>query len=178
MCDSKKACDPGFSKPGFFSSDAGCGGRGRAAPYTRAMLWVKAFHIVFVASWFAGLFYLPRIFVNLALVDPGSIAERDRLLLMARKLLRFTTMLAVPALALGLWLWLGYGIGRGPGNGWLHAKLAVVVLTIGYHHACARLLRGFEQGTSRRGHRWYRWFNELPVLFLVAAVVLVVVKPF
>jgi len=142
------------------------------------MLWVKAFHIVFVASWFAGLFYLPRIFVNLAMVPPGSVAERERLLLMARKLLRFTTFLAVPALALGLWLWLGYGIGRGPGNGWLHAKLGVVVLALGYHHGCARLLRGFETGRDTRSHRWYRWFNELPVLLLVAAVVLVVVKPF
>ena len=71
--------------------------------------WVKAFHIVFVASWFAGLFYLPRIFVNLAMVPAGSEAERERLLLMARKLLRFTTLLSVPAIVLGLWLWLGYG---------------------------------------------------------------------
>lgn len=140
------------------------------------MLWVKAFHIVFVASWFAGLFYLPRIFVNLAMVPPGSEAERARLLLMARKLLRFTTMLAVPALALGLWLWLGYGIGRGAG--WLHAKLLVVILTIGYHHACAVLLRKLEAGRSTRSHKWFRWFNELPVLFLLAAVILVVVKPF
>jgi len=140
------------------------------------MLWVKAFHIVFVASWFAGLFYLPRIFVNLAMVPPGSDAERERLLLMARKLLRFATMLAVPAVALGAWLWLGYGIGRG--SGWMHAKLAVVVLTIGFHHACAVLLRKLAAGTSTRSHSWYRWFNELPVLFLLAAVVLVVVKPF
>ena len=142
------------------------------------MLWVKSLHIVFVASWFAGLFYLPRIFVNLAMVAPESIAERERLLLMARKLLRFTTVLAVPALALGLWLWLGFGIGRGPGNGWMHAKLAVVVLILGYHHGCARLLRGFEQRQNRRSHVWFRWFNELPVLLLLLAVVLVVVKPF
>ena len=140
------------------------------------MLWVKAFHIVFVASWFAGLFYLPRIFVNLAMVAPGSVGERERLLLMARKLLRFTTLLAFPALALGAWLWLGYGIGRGAG--WMHAKLAVVLLAVGYHHACARVLKRFADGTQRHGHRWYRWFNELPVLLLVAAVVLVVVKPF
>ena len=142
------------------------------------MLWVKAFHIVFVASWFAGLFYLPRIFVNLAMVPPDSSAERERLLLMARKLLRFTTMLAVPALALGLWLYLGYGIGRGPGNGWMHTKLTVVVLAVGYHHACGVLLRKFAAGRNSHGHRWYRWFNEVPVLLLVAAVVLVVVKPF
>ncbi|MES2977413.1 MAG: CopD family protein [Pseudomonadota bacterium] len=141
------------------------------------MLWVKSFHIVFVASWFAGLFYLPRIFVNLAMVPPESIAERERLLLMARKLLRFTTILAVPALALGLWLWLGYGIGRAPGSTWMHAKLAVVVLAIGYHHSCARMLARFAANQNTRSHVWMRWFNEVPVLLLVAAVILVVVKP-
>ena len=142
------------------------------------MLWVKSFHIVFVASWFAGLFYLPRIFVNLAMVPMQSVAERERLLLMARKLLRFSTILMVPAVGLGLWLWLGYGIGRGPGNGWLHAKLLVVVLALGYHHACSVMLKKFVRGQSRRSHIWYRWFNELPVLLLLAAVILVVVKPF
>ena len=142
------------------------------------MLWVKAFHIVFVTSWFAGLFYLPRIFVNLAMVEPGSIAERSRLLLMARKLLRFTTLLAVPALGLGVWLWLGYGIGRGPGNGWMHAKLAVVLLVIGYHHGCGVLLKKLEANTLQRSHVWFRWFNEVPVLLLLAAVILVIVKPF
>jgi protoporphyrinogen IX oxidase len=142
------------------------------------MLWVKAFHIVFVASWFAGLFYLPRIFVNLAMVAPDSLAERERLLLMARKLLRFTTVLAVPALALGVWLWMGYGIGRGPGNGWMHAKLTVVLLAVGYHHACSVLLRKLASGASQRSHVWFRWFNEVPVVLLLAAVVLVVVKPF
>jgi len=143
------------------------------------MLWVKSFHIVFVASWFAGLFYLPRIFVNLAMVAPGSLAERERLLLMARKLMRFTTILAVPAVALGLWLWLGYGIGRqGPGNGWMHAKLTLVLLVLGYHHACGVQLRKLAAGQSQRSHVWFRWFNELPVLLLAAIVVLVVVKPF
>jgi protoporphyrinogen IX oxidase len=142
------------------------------------MLWIKSLHIVFVASWFAGLFYLPRIFVNLAQVAPGSVAERDRLLLMARKLLRFTTILALPALVFGLWLWLGYGIGRGPGNGWMHAKLLIVVLALGYHHACGRVLRRFERGENARSHVWYRWFNEVPVVLLLVAVILVVVKPF
>lgn len=142
------------------------------------MLWVKSFHIVFVASWFAGLFYLPRIFVNLAMVPMQSVAERERLLLMARKLLRFSTILAVPAVGLGFWLWLGYGIGQGPGNGWLHAKLLVVVLALGYHHACSVMLKKFVRGQSRRSHIWYRWFNELPVLLLLVAVILVVVKPF
>ncbi len=179
MCDSKKASQPRLIAGVFFARalPAGAGAAAAAAlPYTRRMLWVKALHIVFIASWFAGLFYLPRIYVNLAMVAPGSVAERERLLLMARKLLRFTTLLAVPAIALGLWLWLGWGIGRG--SGWMHAKLAVVVLTVGYHHACARLLRRLEAGEDRRSHRWYRWFNEAPVLLLLAAVVLVVVKPF
>ncbi|MDO9159093.1 MAG: CopD family protein [Burkholderiaceae bacterium] len=142
------------------------------------MLWVKSFHIVFVASWFAGLFYLPRIFVNLAMVSPGSDAERQRLLLMARKLMRFTHLLMVPAVVLGVWLWAGYGIGWGPGNGWMHAKLAVVLLVLGYHHACGVMLKKLEAGTNTRGHVWYRWFNELPVIMLVVAVCLVVVKPF
>lgn len=142
------------------------------------MLWIKALHIVFVVSWFAGLFYLPHIFVNLAMTPPGSLAERARLLLMARKLLRFMTVLAVPALALGLLLWLGYGIGRGPGSGWLHAKLAVVILLVAYHAGCARLLARFERGEAAHGHVWFRWFNELPVLGLLAAVILVTVKPF
>ncbi|MFD1712389.1 CopD family protein [Ottowia sp. GY511] len=142
------------------------------------MLWVKALHIVFVASWFAGLFYLPRIYVNLAMVPPGSVAERERLLLMARKLYRFMTLLAVPAVALGLWLWLGFGIGRGPGNGWLHAKLLVVLLLIAYHAWCGRLLVQFLRGEPGRSHVWFRWFNEAPVLMLLASVVLVVVKPF
>ena len=142
------------------------------------MLWIKALHIVFIASWFAGLFYLPRIFVNLAMVDPGSVAERDRLLLMARKLYRFMTILAIPALALGLWLWLYYGIGLGGGQGWMHAKLLIVVALLGYHHSCSALLRKFEQGQMQRSHVWFRWFNEVPVLMMVAAVILVVVKPF
>lgn len=140
------------------------------------MLWVKAFHIVFVASWFAGLFYLPRLFVNLAMVPADSHAERERLLLMARKLLRFAGLLMIPALLLGLVLWLHYGIGRG--QGWMHAKLLVVLLVLGYHHACARLLRGFEHLANRRSHRWYRMFNEVSVLLFIAAVLLVVVKPF
>lgn len=142
------------------------------------MLWIKALHIVFIASWFAGLFYLPRIFVNLAMVPPGSGAERDRLLLMSRKLYRFMTLLALPALVLGLWLWLGYGIGKGPGNGWMHAKLLIVVLLIAYHAWCGQLLKRLERGDAVRGHVWFRWFNEAPVLMLLGAVVLVVVKPF
>ena len=162
---------------GFFLPHHGAGSAA-AHRYTVFMLWIKAFHIIFVASWFAGLFYLPRIFVNLALVPAGSDAERDRLLLMARKLLRFTTLLAVPALVLGVYLWWVVGIGRGPGNGWMHAKLALVLLVMGYHHGCGVMLRKLAAGQTPRSHVFYRWFNEIPVLLLTAIVVLVVVKPF
>jgi putative membrane protein len=138
------------------------------------MLWVKAFHIVFVASWFAGLFYLPRLFVNLAVVPPDSHAERERLLMMARKLYRFASLLMVPAVGLGLWLWLGWFRGVG---GWLHAKLLFVVLAIGYHHACRSLLRKFEEFANVRSERWFRVFNESAVLLFTVIVVLAVVKP-
>ena len=142
------------------------------------MLWIKSLHIVFVASWFAGLFYLPRIYVNLAMVPAGSDAERARLLLMAHKLLRFTSLLAIPAIGFGLVLWLHYRIGFGPGNGWMHAKMLVLLLILGYHHSCYSLLRKFNAGTMTRSHVWFRWYNELPVVLLLIAVILVVVKPF
>ena len=138
------------------------------------MLWVKSLHIVFVTSWVAGLFYLPRILVNLAMVPAGSDAERARLLLMARKLYRFMGPLMVLALAFGIWLWLGWGFG----GGWMHAKLALVVVLVGYHHVCGAMVNRFERGENARSHVWYRWFNEAPVLLLVATVILVVVKPF
>ena len=136
------------------------------------MLWVKAFHIIFVISWFAGLFYLPRIFVNLAMAKHE--AESERLLLMAGKLYRFMTPLGVLALAFGTWLWLGYGIQ----GGWLHAKLLLVLFLVVYHLYCGRLLKEFRQGSNTRSHVWYRWFNEIPVLVMTAIVILVVVKPF
>jgi putative membrane protein len=139
------------------------------------MPWIKAFHIVFVASWFAGLFYLPRLFVNLAGVPADSHAERERLLMMARKLYRFASLLMVPALLLGLWLWWGWYRETG---GWLHAKLVLVVLAIGYHHACRSLLRKFEQFANQRSERWFRIFNEVSVLLFAAIVVLATVKPF
>ena len=139
---------------------------------------LKSLHIVFVTSWFAGLFYLPRIFVNLAMVPADSVAERNRLLLMSHKLMRFTHMLSVFAILFGTWLWLGVGIGKGPGSGWLHVKLALVVVLVIYQGICVRHLKQFDQGTNPRSHVWYRWFNELPVLVLLAVVLLVVFKPF
>jgi protoporphyrinogen IX oxidase len=139
------------------------------------MLWIKALHIGFVVCWFSGLFYLPRIFVNLAMTSCED-EERARLLLMARKLYRFMQPLALLALVFGVWLWLGYGIGRGAT--WMHAKLALITLLIIYHFLCGHLLRNFEKSTDQRTHVWYRWFNEAPVLLLFSILVLVVVKPF
>ncbi|MBJ7311547.1 CopD family protein [Rugamonas sp. CCM 8940] len=142
------------------------------------MLWIKALHILFITSWFAGLFYLPRLFVNLAMENQTVTTER--LLLMARKLYRFTTLLSVPAVLLGFaLLWLQYGGADGfKMPGWMHAKLFFVLLVIGYHHACGSLLRKFENGANKRSHKWFRVFNEVPVFMLLAIVVLVVVKPF
>jgi putative membrane protein len=137
-------------------------------------LWFKAFHVIFVISWFAGLFYLPRIFVNLAMVPADSSAERERLLLMAGKLYRFMTPLGILAVALGLWLWFGYGFS----GGWLHAKTTLVLVLIGYHFYCGRLLAAFAAGRNTRSHVWYRFFNELPVLIMLAIVLLVTLKPF
>lgn len=136
------------------------------------MLWVKAFHIIFVTSWFAGLFYLPRLFVNHAMTtDAITLA---RLELMEHKLYRFMLPLALLALGFGLWLWLGYGIS----GAWLHAKLALVVGLVVYHLYCGKLMRDFKVGKNKRGHVWYRWFNEIPVIVLLLVVILVVVKPF
>jgi|SRR5579871_1452800 len=136
------------------------------------MLWVKALHIVFVASWFAGLFYLPRLFVNLAMENNPAVTSV--LLRMARKLYRFMTPLAALALLFGFWLWLGYGIA----GGWLHAKLAIVILLVAYHVWCGSLLRGFAGGRNTHSHRWFRVFNEIPAVLLLGAVILATVKPF
>jgi len=138
------------------------------------MLVVKALHISLVVAWFAGLFYLPRIFVNLAMVPAESRAERERLLLMANKLYRFMTPLGILAVGLGFWLWFGFGFS----GGWLHAKTTLVMLLVVYHLYCGQLLRAFVAGVCTKSHVWFRWFNELPVLMLLAAVILVVVKPF
>ncbi len=138
------------------------------------MLWVKTFHLLFVISWFAGLFYLPRIFVNLAQTqDAGAY---DCLAGMARRLYRFMTPLAVLSLVFGLWLMLGYGIGLT--SGWMHAKLVLVVALVVYHLVCGRMLATFERRANQRDHRYYRWFNEAPVIVLTLVLILVVVKPF
>jgi putative membrane protein len=138
-----------------------------------AYLWTKTFHIVLIASWFAGLFYLPRIFVNLA--DEKNPEAYARLLGMANRLFRFMTILAVPAVLLGLTLWLYFQIGAG--EVWMHAKVFFVLLVIGYHHACLSILKKFRDGVNTRSAVWYRWFNEVPVILLLIVTALVVIKP-
>lgn len=137
------------------------------------MLWIKAFHILAMTSWMAGIFYLPRIFVHYV---EGQEAGQDvaRLQIMGRKLYGFMTIMAVFTLALGLWLWLGYGFT----GGWLHAKLTFVALLIGYHVWCRQYLRKMQQDTLTRSGRYFRLFNELPLLIFIPILIFVVVKPF
>ncbi|MDR5170518.1 protoporphyrinogen oxidase HemJ [Methylobacillus flagellatus] len=137
------------------------------------MLWIKAWHIVFMVTWFAGLFYLPRLFVYHAQTEDSTGSERFKI--MERKLFfGIMTPGAVLTIAFGLWLWQGYGFS----GGWLHAKLTLVALLVAYHVYCGKLLFDFKHDRNRHGHVFYRWLNELPVLLLAAVVILVVVKPF
>lgn len=138
-----------------------------------AYLWTKTLHIVLITSWFAGLFYLPRIFVNLA--DEKNPEVYARLLGMANRLFRFMTILAVPAVLLGITLWMHFKIGAG--EGWMHAKLLFVILVIGYHHMCWSVLKKFRKETNTHSGKWYRWFNEAPVILLLVVTALVVIKP-
>ena len=136
------------------------------------MLWVKALHIVFVVTWFAGLFYLPRLFVYHAMAEDA--VSRERFKVMERKLFwGIMTPSGALTLVFGTWLWLGWGFA----GAWLQAKLALVAALIAYHLWCARLMLDFRAARNRRSHVWYRWFNEAPVLLLVAIVFLVVLKP-
>ena len=136
------------------------------------MLWIKALHIVFMVTWFAGLFYLPRLFVYHAMAEDAP--SRERFKVMERKLYwGIMAPGAFFAVVFGGWL-----MSFGYTGAWLYAKLAVVALTIAYHAWCGKLLRDFARDANTKSHVWYRWFNEIPVIFLAAAVVLVVVKPF
>jgi putative membrane protein len=140
------------------------------------MLVVKSLHIIFVVTWFAGLFYLPRLFVYHALAAPDDRIGIERFKTMERKLYQgIMTPAATLTIAFGLWLWLGYGIT----GGWLYAKLALVALLIAFHLYLGLLLRDFAHDRNRHGHVFYRWLNEIPALpILVAIVFLVVMKPF
>ena len=140
------------------------------------MLIVKSLHIIFMVTWFAGLFYLPRLFVYHAMASPDDRVGIERFCVMERKLYYgIMTPGAVLTIAFGAWLWLGYGIS----GGWLHAKLALVALLVAFHVYLGRLMIAFREGRNRHGHVFYRWLNEIPALpILVAIVFLVVMKPF
>ena len=140
------------------------------------MIWVKAFHIIFMVAWFAGLFYLPRLFVNHAMAVEEDVKARLRL--MEHKLYRFITPWMVLTLVFGFWLLFDYAWAAYAHMLWLHVKLALVAALVVYHFYCGKLVRDFANESNRRSHVWYRWFNELPVLVLFAAVILAVVKPF
>ncbi|MGB1270858.1 MAG: protoporphyrinogen oxidase HemJ [Endozoicomonas sp.] len=139
------------------------------------MLWIKSFHIIAMVCWFAALFYLPRLFVYHAMSEDSI--SRDRFIIMERKLMRgIATPSMIATIALGLWL-LHYLPGY-LSAGWMHTKLALVALTLVYHHMCARYMKQLANGNSTHSHTFFRIFNEIPVIFLVGTVILVVVKPF
>jgi putative membrane protein len=134
--------------------------------------WIKALHIIFMVTWFAGLFYLPRLFVYHSTATDAAGIERFKI--MERKLFYgIMTPGAILTLIFGVWLWLGYGF-----NGtWLHIKLALVIVLIAYHIYCGKLLMDFKHDRNKHSHTFYRWLNEFPVLILIAVVILAVVKP-
>jgi putative membrane protein len=140
------------------------------------VLWVKAFHIIFMTAWFAGIFYLPRLFVHHAMSEEAP--TRERLKIMERKLYRFITPFMYLTVGLGLWMLFDYAWAAYSHMLWLHIKLALVVLLIAYHFYCGHLVKEFAADRIARGHVFYRWFNEFPVLLLFTIVILVVVKPF
>ncbi|MEZ5543502.1 MAG: CopD family protein [Pseudomonadota bacterium] len=140
------------------------------------MLWVKGLHIIFMVTWFAGLFYLPRLFVYHA--DARDEISHARFLVMERKLFAIMTIGAVLTAVFGLWLLADYAWQAYRASGWLHAKLALVTALVVYHLYCLSIMRQFRAGTAQHSHVFYRWINEIPALLLIAIVLLVVVKPF
>jgi putative membrane protein len=136
------------------------------------MLWIKSFHIIFMVTWFAGLFYLPRLFVYHAMSDDQI--SNDRFKIMERKLFfGIMTPGAIITIILGLWLWLGYGIG----GMWMMWKLILVLVLVGYHIYCGKLMLDFKHDRNTHSHIFYRWFNEFPVLLIIPIVLLVELKP-
>ena len=141
------------------------------------MLWLKALHLIFMTTWFAGLFYLPRLFVYHAMAEDETSIERFKI--MERKLFfGIMTPGAVVTFVFGIWMLLSYAWTAYAAAGWLHAKLFLLALAVGYHVWCGKLLIDFKHDRNTRSHVWFRWFNEVPVLFLVGIVILATVKPF
>jgi putative membrane protein len=136
------------------------------------MLWIKSLHVICMVTWFAGLFYLPRLFVYHAMSTDKTSIERFKI--MERKLFYgIMTPGGVLTAIFGLWLWIGYGVT----GGWMHIKFTLVLLLIAYHVYCGKLLRDFKTDRNTRSHVFYRWFNEFPVLLMIAIIILVIVKP-
>lgn len=140
------------------------------------MLWVKAFHIIFLVTWFAGLFYLPRLFVYHA--DATDSTSIERFKIMERRLLIMTNIGAALTLIFGLWLLFSYALQAYQGQGWLHAKLGLVAILFAYHHICGRYVRAFREERNTHSSRYYRLFNEVPSILLISIVILAIVKPF
>lgn len=141
------------------------------------MLWLKALHLIFMVTWFAGLFYLPRLFVYHAMSDDEI--SRERFKVMERKLyFGIMTPGMVLTLLFGIWMLADYAWMLYSGSGWLHLKLALLALLVVYHGFCGKWLLDFKHDRNRHGHVYFRWVNEIPVLFLVAIVILAVIKPF
>lgn len=140
------------------------------------MIWIKALHLIFMVAWFAGLFYLPRLFVNHAMADEEAV--RQRLGLMESKLYRFITPWMVLTLVFGSWLLIDYAWQAYALMYWLKIKLALIACLVLYHFYCGKIIRELANNSSQRSHIWFRWFNEFPVLILFAVVILAVVKPF
>lgn len=140
------------------------------------MIWVKALHIIFMVAWFAGIFYLPRLFVNHAMSEDAAV--KSQLLIMEKKLYRFITPWMVLTLIFGTWLLLDYAWVAFAEMLWLKLKIGLALVLVAYHFYCGRIIRKLETGDSQRSHVWYRWFNEFPVIILFIVVILAVVKPF
>ncbi|MEE8366543.1 MAG: CopD family protein [Gammaproteobacteria bacterium] len=140
------------------------------------MIWVKALHFIFIIAWFAGLFYLPRLFVNHAMAEEESV--KHRLGIMERKLYLFIAPWMALTLIFGAWLLFDYAWEAYAQMLWLKIKLILMILLVAYHFYCGKIIRQFASNSNRRSHVWFRWFNEFPLLILVAVVILTVVKPF
>ena len=140
------------------------------------ILWVKALHVIFMVTWFAGLFYLPRLFVYHAMTSDAATSER--LKVMERKLAVMMDIGATLTMVFGFWLLFAYGWSQYKHQGWLHVKLTAVALLIAYHVWCRLIVRTFRNDANKRSHKWYRAFNEVPTLLLFVIIIMVVVRPF
>lgn len=140
-------------------------------------MWLKAFHLITMVTWFAGLFYLPRLFVYHAMSDDKT--SHDRFIIMERKLYYgIMTPGMVLTFILGIWMLIDYGWAIYSSSGWLHTKLVLLILLAGYHIQCGRWLNDFKHDRNYHSHVYFRWINEVPVLFLIAIIILATVKPF